>query len=210
MPRTETNVRTLYQFNELSDSAKERARDWWRTVLGDDTDWADCVIDDAATIAGILGIDLRQRDVKLYGGGTRQEPRIYWDLGRGGGVGFDASYSYVPGSARAIREHAPGEGELHAIATRLQQAQRRYFYKLTADVSTRGSDCASITVSVYYDDEYELRPADAQPVEDAIQSFAHWIHSALTREYEYRMSDEAVDDDIRANEYEFTEEGERA
>lgn len=32
----------------------------------------------------------------------------------------------------------------------------------------------------------------------------------MQKEMDYRLSDEAVDEDIRANEYEFTEEGKRA
>lgn len=37
-----------------------------------------------------------------------------------------------------------------------------------------------------------------------------WIYRSLEAEYEYRQSDAVVDEDIRANEYEFTEGGERA
>ena len=40
-----------------------------------------------------------------------------------------------------------------------------------------------------------------------LRSFADWIYRQLKEEYEYRMSDENVDESIRINEYEFDENG---
>lgn len=207
MPRTETQTRTLYQFDELSDDAKERARDWWRNILAEDTDWSECVLSDAADIAHILGIRLSRRRLDRNDSG---EPAIYWSINRDGGVGFDASYSYAPGSARRIREHAPQDAELHVIATKLQRIQRRHFYQLTADARANGRDGLSLGVDVERADGAMIDNETDDAIADAIRDFAHWIHSALQREYEWRMSDEQVDEDIRANEYEFTEEGVRA
>ena len=42
---------------------------------------------------------------------------------------------------------------------------------------------------------------------DLLRSFADWIYRQLKEEYEYRMSDENVDESIRINEYEFDENG---
>ncbi len=47
-------------------------------------------------------------------------------------------------------------------------------------------------------------------IDRALRDFADWIYSQLEKEYEYQMSNECVDENIRANEYEFTEEGMRA
>jgi hypothetical protein len=56
--RHETTTRTLYQFDELTDAAKEKARDWYREgVL--DYEWWDCTYEDARTIGlEITGFDL--------------------------------------------------------------------------------------------------------------------------------------------------------
>ncbi|TQM89759.1 hypothetical protein [Roseinatronobacter monicus] len=62
---------TVYQFSELSDAAKEKARDWWRAG-GMDYDWWDSVYDDFGRICEILGVDLKTRDIKLMNGRTRQ------------------------------------------------------------------------------------------------------------------------------------------
>ena len=63
-----------------------------------------------------------------------------------------------------------------------------------------------MTVDVYEDG----RDADANAadeVKSALRSFADWMYSALEKEYWHRMSAENVDDSIRANEYEFLEDG---
>ena len=40
-----------------------------------------------------------------------------------------------------------------------------------------------------------------------LKDFAKWIYTRLDTEWDYAMSDEQIDDSIRANEYEFTEGG---
>jgi hypothetical protein len=205
-------ITTVYQFDELSDEAKERAREWWREATAGDNDFAESVIDDAATIADLLGIDLRTRRVNLMGGGTRMEPAIWWSLGGGdSGASFDGTYQYRAGSVRDIMQHAPEDAELHRIAHELQSAQRPYFYKLSADIRSNNRSYPHVDVFVTDDRTgYDAEDAAAERIVDAMRDFAHWIYRALVREYEYQFSDECVDDNLRANEYEFTEDGERA
>src|SRR3546814_19191118 len=77
---------TVYRLDELSDAAKERARAWYREA-GIDHDWFEFVFDDFERICAILGVELRTVPVRLYGGGTRQQPCIYfsgfWNQGAG-------------------------------------------------------------------------------------------------------------------------------
>lgn len=49
MPKTITKTITLYEFNELDERAKEKARDWWREG-GLDWEWWDNTYDDAKQI----------------------------------------------------------------------------------------------------------------------------------------------------------------
>lgn len=44
---------TAYSFHELSDKAKDKARQWMRECIGADTQWADCIIEDAKN-AGVM------------------------------------------------------------------------------------------------------------------------------------------------------------
>ena len=72
---------TVYRLDELSDAAKEKARAWYREG-GFDYDWFESVYDDFESIAEILGLRLKTRVVRLYGGGTRQKPMhlVQWLL----------------------------------------------------------------------------------------------------------------------------------
>ena len=45
---------------------------------------------------------------------------------------------------------------------------------------------------------------------ELLRDFMNWIYQQLENEHDYLLSDEYVDDTIRANEYEFTENGKRA
>jgi len=203
MPRVKEQ--TVYQFDELSDRAKDKARDWFRQSI-EHEDYADCVIEDAARMGDLLGINIRTRPVKLMGGGTRQEPSVYWSLDRESFASVQGSYSYRKGSVRAIKAEAPKDSDLHAIALILQSVQRRYFYSVSASLS-HGRDNQNVEVD---SDRGRMTAEDCEIVSDALRDFASWIHSQLSKEYEYRTSDEAVDEDIRANEYEFDEDGDRS
>ena len=211
MPRTiET---TVFQFSELSDSAKETARNWWRESETANFD-AEFVIEDAERMAGILGIELDGKAVKLMGGGARTKPTVYWSgfWAQGSGACFEGRYSYAKGAAVKIRKEAPDDKELHRIADTLQAIQRAAFYRLKARCQHRGhyyhSGCMQIDV---WDDQNEYSTAvDVDGVAQALRDFADWIYRQLEREYEYRISDECVDESIIANEYEFDASGARA
>ena len=206
--RTETLTRTLYQFDELSDKAKETARQWWRDLEAQDSD-ASYTIDDSAEIATLLGITLEGRRGSPH-------PAIYWSgfYNQGDGACFEGTYRYAKGAAKAARALAPKDATLHRIADELQAAQQTAFYQLAAVCQHSGhyshSGCMSVEVerdSPAY--QYATKEQDSA-VRDALRSFADWIYRQLESEYEYRMSDENVDESIRANEYEFNQDGTHA
>ena len=204
---------TVYTFDELDDSAKERARDWYRDGIESDelTDY-----DDWSAVAAILGIEFDQHAVKRMGGGTRYDPKIWWSLSysQGDGASFEGCYRYAKGAAKAIRAYAPTDKRLHQIADDLQDVQKRFGYRLSAMV-TQGRyggsyvHSGAMQVEVEYDGatDRELEGAAAE-VRDALRSFADWIYDQIRAQDEYLRSDEAVDESIACNEYEFTEAGE--
>lgn len=206
---------SLYQFDELSESAKEKARDWYRQADAGDNYFSECVIDDAATIADLIGIDLRQKRVNLMNGTVRYDPAVYWSgfSSQGDGASFEGSYCYKKGAAKAIRAHAPQDRELHRIADELQALQARNFYRLRASIGTSGRYCHEYSMDVnveYAGDDCRDVSAVEDDLTELIRDFARWIYRALEREYDYQNSDEAVDENIRANQYEFEEDGARA
>ncbi len=128
---------TVYQFPELSEAAKEKARSWYREI-GPHYDWWDAVYEDFERVCEILGIRLKTTPVRLMGGGTRAKPCIWFSgfWSQGDGACFEGYWSYAKGAAARIRDYAPQDTTLHGIADRLQAIQRRNFYQLTAEAAT--------------------------------------------------------------------------
>jgi len=198
----------VYTFDELSDDAKERAREWWRSNLYFQD--ADCLFSDFDKVAVILGVVFDQRQVPLMNGSVRGEPKIYYSgfWSQGDGACFEGYYTYNKGASRAVREYAPQDSVLHRIADDLQAIQRPAFYGLSASISHRGryyhSGCMDIRVN-----HDERRPTDYEEegIDQVMRDFADWMYRQLESEYEYQMSNEVVDECIRINEYEFNDDG---
>ncbi len=197
--RKDTVTTKVYTFGELNDDAKEKAREWWRSGAFD-YEWWDCVYEDATTLAALFGLDID----KIYFSG-------FWS--QGDGACFEGSYEYKKGGLKAVMEHAPQDKKLHAIVKQLQDIQRPTFYRLTATTKQSGlynhSGCMSVDVSNDDTRRYYSDATNEQEEEltDELRCFADWIYSQLETEYEWINADEQVDEAIRSNEYEFTEEG---
>ena len=212
MPRTVETV--VYAIEELTEAAKESARAWYRgTCL--EHEWHDFVFEDFETICPILGVTLRTSPVRLFGGGTREKPHL-WFRGfsnQGDGASFEGAFSHARGAARAIRAHAPKGEELHRIADELQAVQKRNFFQLHCTIRTRGNYCHEHSMAI----EVERDSPTWQPMTDgaedavieALRDLARWLYRQLEREYDYLTSDAAVDESIAINEYTFTAQGRR-
>jgi len=205
---------TVYEIEELSAEAKDKARAWYRdTGLHDD--WHDCVYEDFETICGILGVTLRTSPVRLYAGGVRQKPHVFFRgfHSQGDGASFEGSWSHARGSVRAIRAHAPRDGKLHRIAHVLQDVQRRNFYQLHARIRQNGHYCHENTMTIAIEREGAFRQSmtdDAEAaVVEALRDLARWLYRQLECEYTHITSDEAVDEMIAINMLTFTAGGER-
>ena len=214
--RTKTEETVVYTFDELSDRAKETAREWFRNGIEFDADYC---IEDFARLTALIGLDVRTRPVKLMNGSTRMEPDIHYSgfCSQGDGASYSGSYSYVHGSVAKLESEAPsgvgkgyeGNNEINRIARDLRDVQRRNFYKLQASISHKGR-YFDIDVDVERADEKNVSDDDVETVRECMKDLAHYLYRQLEREWEYRNSDECVDEDIRANEYEFDEDGNRA
>jgi len=205
---------TVYRLDELAGAAKEKARAWYREGAFD-YDWFESVYDDFERICAIIGIRLDTHPVRLFGGGTRQKPCIWFSgfWSQGDGACFEGHYSHMKGASRHIRDYAPKDIELHRVADALEAIQRRNFYQLHAAVTHFGRYCHeySMSISVERDSPNgQDMTADAEDaVTEALRGLARWLYRQLEREYEYLASDEAVDEAISTNDYTFTETGHR-
>lgn len=180
--RTETIVRTLYQFDELNEKAKDKARDWYRDGALD-YEWWDCTYEDAAR-AGL----------EVTGFGLDRDRHVTGRL----------TMSLVESCKAILAEHGPDCGT----------------YKVASDFLTAYNildnakdEAIRAMTNEDIDNEKETDILDhfETDVEDLTKQYAYALReeyaSILQKEYEYLLSDECVDETIRANEYEFTEDG---
>ena len=204
---------TVYTIDELSDAAKEAARAWYRESCLD-YEWFDFVYEDFGTICSILGVTFRTSPVRLYGGGTREKPHLwfrgFWS--QADGASFEGSYAHAKGTAKGIRAHAPQDTELHRIADALQAVQRRNFFQIHASIGQRGRYCHEYTMAIEVErDSPTWQPPtdDAEDtVTEAMRNLARWLYRQLRQEYEHLTSDAAIDETLAANESTFTAAGE--
>lgn len=194
----------VFQFDELSEEAKEKAREWWREGFQYEEFDYEPIFDDAKEIGKLLGITI---------------DNIYFTgfYSQGDGASFTGDYSYKKGSVKAIKDYAPTDKELHKLAKALADLQKSFFYGLCASIrpnhASRYAHEYSVTVGAYDNRENHSYDVDAQAEEelaDLLRDFMRWIYRRLRDDFEYHLSDEHVDESCRINEYEFYNDGRRA
>ena len=173
----------VYAFAELSDDAKERALNAFRDINVEYDWWTYGAYYTIRTAGKLLGLDI---------------DGIYFDTDLY--CIFDASYEYVRGAVKAVRNEFPRMTDLHDVARKLQDLQKRHFYSLSCAV-TKGRTTNRYSCFRFGEDY------DCAELGDIIDDFARWAQILLRDEYKYLTSDEAIQEAIEANGYEFTEEG---
>ncbi len=208
--------RTVFKFAELSERAKERARERWRDG-GQHDEWWEYTYENAAQVAQCLGISISTHSVKLHSGKTRQDPDIFFSgfSSQGDGASWLGRYTYKADAVAAIQAYAPQDEELLRIAqalTVLQMITRLECGRhLEARVTSNDSRyCHSNTMDVevtYIDEEDGVSPPDDQDREltQLLRDFADWIYKQLEAEDECLNSDECIDSQLA--EHEFDEDG---
>ena len=164
---------TVYTFDELSEEAKKKAREWMRGHALN-YDWWDFIYEDAASVGiKITGFDLGRAS---YCAGTIED---------------------TESTAHAILKNHGEECETHKTASAYLKDRDD-----AIEAAPRNEDGE-------FEDEGALDDKLDEIAGEFIKSILEDYRICLQREYEYRLSDEAIDEDIRANEYLFTEGGQR-
>lgn len=210
----------IFQFSELSDSAKEKARGWYRRVW-DSNDFSESVYEDAASIAALMGLDIRQRKAKLMGGGILIKPSIYFSgfSSQGDGACFEGTWRADDVKVGGVIGYAPQDAELHRIAKEFEEVAKD-FPNASFSVKHSGhyyhENCTDFSFELCAGDGDAQEPSDEaiieaeDALEEAAKDFMRWIYKALEAANDWNYADDQVDENIIANEYEFTEDGEVA
>lgn len=205
---------TVYTLDELSEPAREKARDWYNEG-GPEYDWYSDIYENFTLICNILGVRLRTRPVTTPGGRHCEKACIWFSgfCSQGDGACFEGHYRYQLQAARNIREHAPQDEELHRIADELQVVQQRHFWQLQADIQHRGryyhEYSMAVTVTRHGPAAQDIREDAETALSEALYDLAHWLYCQLQNQYDWLTSPAAVDEAILANEYTFTDAGQR-
>lgn len=213
-----------FKFSELSDRAKEHARDEYRSN-GIEYDWWLQTYEDAATIAALMGIEIDRKPIRLIGGGTRYDPSIWFSgfSSQGDGACFEGDWFAVRdphASLTAVMQHAPQDERLHEIAFSLAHMSERcndVVPGANARVKHAGhyyhSGCTEIEVDLptpdTVDEENELQvmvfnalcthhglvyDTFHDELAFTLRAFMDWIYGQLDEENDWLMSDEAIDE----------------
>jgi hypothetical protein len=210
--RIETTTRTLYQYSELSDKAKEKAREWYSGTQSEmfDQYGTEFVYEDAATIADLMGLDIRTRRINLKDGTHRYDPCIYWSgfSSQGDGACFEGNWSAAKVQPGKAAEHAPKDEKIARIAAEFERIalanpgatasskhSGHYYHALCMDIECWDTDT---------DGEAD------KALKEAFRDFANWIYRQLEKEYEYQTGDECATEALTHGDWEFTESGEIA
>jgi len=216
---------SVYQFDELSDKAKERAREWYRDASQGD-EWWDCTYDSIQDAAKYLGIEIDTTTNKHIGGYTKDgtwnpnqetqhtEPCIYFSgfSSQGDGACFYGTWKAEHmKTLEELKADFGDDSKLYALHSALWAYKEQYpsSWCTSTRYSSHYSHERSTTLEAVLDEEIDYNEKDCKPLEECLVRFMQWMYRQLEAEYDYRNSDEQIDESITANEYEFTEDGKR-
>jgi hypothetical protein len=154
----ETIEINLYAFDELSDEAKERAREWWRD--GFDYPWWSESHESIRAFLDHFGVEMRD-----------------WSMGERG-------RDYI--KTNANKGHFRG----------------RKLRDYSRDFMPTGYYLDSALWGTFHD-EWEATSDPMYAFQQALESAL----GAIASDVEYQFTDEAVDECLRINDYQFTEDG---
>jgi hypothetical protein len=187
----ETRTYKVYKFDELSEKGKQKALENLSNINVDDSYWYESIIEDRMTELAKIGFETA---VITFSGFSSQ----------GDGASFKCTVNLEKWlDARphnklafpAIYAECKDTGNYHMSITK----SGRYEHEMTMGIESR-----------YYGDSVkagtELSTLEAGILDDA-RDEARDIYKELEREYDHCTSEEAIIETIKANDYDFTEDG---
>jgi len=209
-----------YTFDELSEAAKRTAIEWYKNTYTDDDIWHYGVYDDFIELTKTLGITIDRKGIGFSG---------FWSQGDGSHFTETFNNTEIMEFIEAVnadkwKEYISGKaGELEnlrkiTITPRFKNLINGGNIDMT--ISTRSANHYSYMV-----DTWEFNTVNNNnniPLIDSViegiisdvvynlHTLNNWLYRQLETAYDYAQTDEYISEEIRANEYKFTEEGRRS
>lgn len=194
----------VYQYDELTPKAKEKAREWYRGCMTGDSYQAQFIIEEATGFLNVMGFDIKN---------------IYYNgfYSQGDGACFVGKWEAFSFKEGIITKEVGPEDKILPIAKEFERLAKICPF---ATVQISHKDHYYHEKSVDYDLDSGAEYSEDKIGEDIWHSFCEdfqencrramrWIYTNLQNEYEDRHKDETIAENIRANEYEFREDGSR-
>lgn len=200
-------ITQVYSYNELQPKAQAKARDWWQTTGMSHENWDEEVRTDFLEVAKILGVTVDKRSFPSKRGEVF-ELKLYYSLtGQSAGACFDGHYQYKKGCTKQIKEYAPQDKELHAIAEKLTATQRKHGFKISCRIASHPQCLFSSAMDMDYPDGLDIDRKELDKVGDAIRDLADWLHKQLQSLWTAINEDAFIAEELEAGEYEFLADG---
>ena len=190
MPRIHETI--LYKFDELSTESKEKAI---TSFQEDDSyldyDWHKDTINDFKTILELIGY----YDITCYFSGFHSQ---------GDGACFSARFSRNKRCLEKVKSYCPKEQEILNIVEKIQSEiplHEEY------EIKHSGHYYHEYCTNVYYLGDNEKAEQLDERFLELSRQLMRILYEKLNTEYYYLNSDEAITEYIKANNYEFTEDG---
>lgn len=211
------------KYTDLDDAAKAKAREWWKECEAHE--WghtrAPDLYEDMAKCLSFLGITVNQsqRMARYVSGKTAtvQEWDFEWSgfWSQGDGLVFRGSWRAENVDYAGLTAHAPQDEDLHEIGQQMLALMLKWptaRARITTVSCGPGLPGLSITDTYSTGDEDgpELPNEDILALHKLVRRACKWCYDTLEANYEYDTSDEAAEEGIEANDYDFTREGEIA
>ena len=186
--------KTVFAFDELSESAKDRVRQRFSERIGPED--FESTVSDFVTVVGLMGFEVSGRSWTNSYGHDGTTPDVHWSglYTQGVGVYFYGTYAYAKGARKAVREYAPQDVKLHAIVDELQALQRPHFYRLTAKLRRGYRDGSVAEVYTTDADGYDADVSDEteRAFKDVVYALEQWLFWRLRDQDEHLTSEENV------------------
>lgn len=199
---------TIYKFDELSKGAQQRAIEKYREQSAGDS-IHEFIYEDAKTCFAYFGFGTIEIS---YSGFSSQ----------GDGASFTGDWRASDVKPGEISDHAQNDPELDRLDAAFSRLAARCPQMSAMLTRTDNQYCHDMTVAAtceFGDDEDDgsdtpqaklLGQANARAADEFIElarACMRWIYKHLEKEYEFQNSDTTITENIKANEYEYDENG---
>lgn len=191
---------TVFKFSELEPRVQEKIRARYREMESQDFD-PEYVEREGLEVLEAMGFSVSNRR-------SPTRATIFWSL-TPDCAGFDATWraSMVDSEAIAkLRADRPQDTKLHAMLDAMQALAQSAPDAYAVIASGRDGTSPSVESFDYgegnYDQEYS-----GLTLSEIVREFCRKFAKAVSAEYDYRMSDEAIDEAIECNDSEYYADG---